>query len=93
MASPTQTVVGKDTLNSLITEGLLKILRDLIPPILPKFLTNSLPWNGRITKSCIYFPSEMVTDRTCYVNNIPLTVMLQYTPNKLNYTCQFSSLE
>ena len=31
MASPTQMVVGKDTPNLLIPEGLLKILRDQIP--------------------------------------------------------------
>jgi len=31
MANPTQTVVGKGTLNPLIVEGLLKNLRDLIP--------------------------------------------------------------
>jgi len=31
MASPTQMVVGKGTPNLLITEDLLKILRDLIP--------------------------------------------------------------
>jgi len=46
MASPTQTVVGKDTPNPLIAEGLLKILGDLVPssPI------NSYPQNGRATK-------------------------------------------
>jgi len=31
MASPTQTVVAKGIPNSLIAEGLLKILRDLVP--------------------------------------------------------------
>ena len=51
MASPTQTVVGKGISNPLIVEGLLKTLRDLIPPSPPKFLTNSHPWNGRTTKS------------------------------------------
>jgi len=30
MAFPTQTIVGKDKLNPLIDEGLLKILRDII---------------------------------------------------------------
>jgi len=30
MANPTQTVVGKVTLNPLIAEGLLKILKELI---------------------------------------------------------------
>jgi len=29
------------------------------PKSLPKSLTNSLPWNGRTTKSCIHFFSEM----------------------------------
>ena len=33
MISPTQMVVGKDKSNPLITEDLLKTLRDLIPPI------------------------------------------------------------
>jgi len=33
MASSTQTVVGKGIPNLLIAEDLLKILRDLIPPI------------------------------------------------------------
>ena len=55
MASPTQTVVGKDIPNALIAEDLLKILRDLITPSLPKSFTNSRPWNGRTTKDCIHF--------------------------------------
>jgi len=59
MAILTQTVVGKGTLNSLIVEGMLKILRDLIPHFSLKFLTNSLSWNGRTTKSCIHFPNEV----------------------------------
>ena len=46
MAILTQMVVGKGTLNPLITEGLLKILRDLIPLIPPKSSTNFFPWNG-----------------------------------------------
>jgi len=49
MASPTQTVVGKGIPNPLIDEGLLKILRDLVPPSPPKSLTNFLLWNGRTT--------------------------------------------
>jgi len=57
MASPTQTVVGKNTPNPLIAEGLLKNLKDLIPPSPPKFLTNFHLWNGRTTKSCNCFPS------------------------------------
>ena len=43
MASPTQTVVGKGIPNPLIAENLLKILRDLIPPLPLKSLINSLP--------------------------------------------------
>jgi len=50
MASSTQTVVGKGIPNPLIAEGLLKILRDLVPSSPPKSLTNSLPRNGRTTK-------------------------------------------
>jgi len=59
MASPTQMVVGKDIPNLLIAEGLLKILKDLIPPFSPKSLNKSRLWNGRTTKSCNYFLSEM----------------------------------
>jgi len=54
MASPTQTVVGKDTPNPLIAEGLLKILRDLVPSSLPKSTTNSHPLNGRATKIHVF---------------------------------------
>jgi len=36
-------IAGKDKINPLIVENLLKILMDMIPPILPKSLTNSLP--------------------------------------------------
>ena len=50
MASPTQTIVGKGTPNPLIAEGLLKILRDLVPSSPPKSPTNSLSQNGRATK-------------------------------------------
>ena len=42
MASPTQMVVGKGTLNPLIAEVLLKILRDLVPSSPLKSPTNSL---------------------------------------------------
>jgi len=50
MASPTQKVVSKGVLNPLTAEGLLKILRDMIPlDSSPKSLTNSRPWNGRTT--------------------------------------------
>jgi len=51
MASPTQTVAGKGTPNPLIAEGLLKILRDLVPASSPpKSFANSHPQNGRATK-------------------------------------------
>jgi len=43
-------VVGKGTPNLLIAEGLLKILRDLVPSSPPESSANSLPQNGRITK-------------------------------------------
>jgi len=59
MASPTQMVVGKGIPNSLIAEGLLKILKELIPPSPPKSHTNSRLWNGKTTKSCNCFPSEI----------------------------------
>jgi len=50
MASPTQMVVGKGIPNPLTAEGMLKILSDLIPfDSPPKSLTNSCPWNGKIT--------------------------------------------
>ena len=50
MASSTQTVVSKDIPNLLIAEGLLKILRDLVPSFPQKSLTNTLLRNGRTTK-------------------------------------------
>jgi len=78
MASLTQTVVVKDILNLLITEGFLKILRDLIQTSPPNSLNSSLPWNARTTKSCIRFLSEMITDGTCHINIIPLTVKFSY---------------
>jgi len=59
MASPTQAIVGKGKPNPLIDEDLLKILRDLILLIPPKFLKNSLSRNGRSTKSSIHFPNEI----------------------------------
>jgi len=58
MASLTQIVVGKGIPNSLIAEGLLKILRDLIPPFPPKFLTNSHPWMVGPQKAVIVSPKE-----------------------------------
>jgi len=57
-ASPTQMVAGKGKPNPLIAEGLLKILRDLIPQITSKSLTNSLLWNGRSIKSYIISPAK-----------------------------------
>jgi len=60
MTSPTQMVVGKGISNPLTTEGLLKILRDLIPfDLSPKSLTNSCPWNGRTTSNNIHFPCKL----------------------------------
>jgi len=38
-----QTVIGKGISNPLITEGLLKIQRELILPVSSKSLVNSLP--------------------------------------------------
>ena len=73
MTSPTQTVVSKGIANSLIAEGLLKILRDLIPLSPPKFLINSRPWNGNTSKKgCNYFSIKIITNQTCQVNIIPL---------------------
>ena len=45
MASPTQAAAGKGIPNSLIAEGLLKILRDLVlpPPQIP-FQFLSIEW-------------------------------------------------
>jgi len=48
-----QTVVGKGIPNPLITEGLLKILKDLIPLSFPKSLTNSHPSNGKTSKEVV----------------------------------------
>ena len=84
MTSPNQMVVGKGKPNSLIGEGLLK---GPVPANPPKSLTNSLQWNDRTTKGCIYFPSEMTADRTCHVNITPLILRLQYIPSGSNSTC------
>jgi len=46
MANPTEMVVGKDMPNPLIAKGLLKILRNLIPPSPPKPLP--IPVHGMI---------------------------------------------
>ena len=93
MASLTQTIVCKDIPNPLTAEGLLKILRDLTPfDSSPKSLTNSYPWNGRTTKSCIHFLIEMITDRTCHVNIIPLTVKFSY-PQWIKPHLSFSPIE
>jgi len=71
MASPTQTVVGKGIPNLLIAEGLLKILRDLVPSSPPKSPTISHPQNGRATK----IPGFIFSTKwagTCHVNSKPL---------------------
>ena len=66
MTSPTQMVVGKDKKpNPFITEGLLKILRESIPPPLIKIqLIDSHPWNDKATKHL-------------HVNTTPLTITSQ----------------
>ena len=87
MASLTQTVVGKNIPNPLIAEGLLKILQDLIPTSPPKSPTNSFSWNVRTTKSCVRFLSEMITDRTCHANIIPLTINFHIL-SRSNPTCR-----
>jgi len=76
MASLIQTVVHKGISNPLIAEGLLKILRDLIPPSPPKSLTN--PIHGMVgpQKACDYFSSEIITDQICQVKIIPLAYSL-----------------
>ena len=72
MASLTQMVVGKGIPNSLIVEGLLKILKNLIPLSPPKSLTNSCHGMVRPQQGCNYFSSEIFTNQTCQVNIIPL---------------------
>ena len=76
MASPTQTVVGKGIPNPLIVEGLLKILRDLVPFFPPKSLTNSCLQNGRTTK----IPVSISQAQTCHVNSKPLTSHFPQSP-------------
>ena len=76
MANPTQTVVHKGISNPLIAEGLLKILRDLIPPSPPKSLTNPIHGMVGLQKAYDCFPSEIITDQTCQVNIIPLVYPL-----------------
>ena len=55
MGSPTQTVVSKSKPNPLIAEDFLTILRDLIPLIPPKSLTNSPPWMVSPQKAVFIF--------------------------------------
>jgi len=57
MASPTQTVVGIGSSNLLIAEGLLKILRDLVPSSPRESPANSLPQNDRTTKIPVFISS------------------------------------
>jgi len=72
MDSPTQTIVRKGIPNPLIAEGLLKILRDLVPSFPPKSLTNSLSRNGRTIKiSVSIFLVKLA--QTCRVNSKTLT--------------------
>ena len=76
MASPTQTVVGKDVQNPLTAEDLLKILgtcSHLIPS--PKSHTNSHPWNGETTYKGIHIPCKMMS-LTYHVNTKPLVARL-----------------
>ena len=72
MTNPTQMVVGKGTPNLLIVEGLLKILRDLVPLSPPKSLTNFHTRNSRSIKYS-----------HCYVNIIPLAIKIFNTPWKV----------
>ena len=72
MASPTQMVVSKGTPNPSIAEGLLKILRDLVPSSPPKSPSNSYPQNGRAIK-ILEFISPTKRAGTCHVTNKPLT--------------------
>ena len=58
MASPIQTAVGKVKPNLLITEGLLKILRELIPLIPPKSLTNFLHGMVSLQNAILIFVME-----------------------------------
>ena len=58
MTSPTKTVVGKGIQNMLIAEGLLKILKDLIPPLLQNPLP--IPVHGmiKLQKAVIVSPAK-----------------------------------
>jgi len=53
MASSTQMAVGKGKTNPLIAEGLLKILRDLIPTSPPKSPT--IPFHGMVGPKKVVF--------------------------------------
>jgi len=67
MASPTHTVVGKGIPNSLIAEGLLKILSDMIPPLLQNSLPIPVHRVVRPQKGCNCFSKEIITEQTYHV--------------------------
>ena len=83
MTSPTQTVVGKGNSNPLIAEGLLKILRDLIPRVPPKSLADSLQQNGKSTK--LLFVMLMNTSDKMFSSKFPLSILFNRTVNLLNF--------
>jgi len=83
MASLTHMVVRKGIPNPLITEELLKILMDQIPPIPTRSPYQFSSRNGRAT-NCIYIPIEIITDVSLQVSIIPLTIKLRYIPSGYN---------
>ena len=68
-------IVGKGIPNLLIAEGLLKILRDLIPPSPPKSLTNFHPWNGMTTKMKKNTPRGGWCSADLMTNNMELKLL------------------